>query len=72
MKKKTITIYSKILLRLGDVSEFERIKTLLEKYKPNTQRTYIIAILSSLRDKPGLENKRLLSKYRALLHKSAN
>lgn len=67
-------LYLKNLVRLNDNQEIKNLKFLnkpdvilskLEKYKPNTQRTYLISIVSFLKEDP--KNKKLYDKYYKIL-----
>jgi len=67
-------LYLKNLVRLNDNQEIKNLKFLnkpdvilskLEKYKPNTQRTYLISIVSFLKEDP--KNKKLYDRYYKIL-----
>jgi integrase len=72
-------LYLKNLVRLNDNQEIKNLKFLvkpevilskLEKYKPNTQRTYLISIVSFLKEDP--KNKKLYDRYYKILLQLSN
>jgi len=70
----SLNLYTKNLIRLNDGKEIKNLKFLkdipaiidkIKDYKPNTRRTYIISIVSLLKQEPKL--KKLYDQYYALL-----
>jgi len=77
------TLYMKNLIRLNENQEIKNLKFLdkpeiilekLSKYKPNTQRTYLISIVSYLKEQTSIPKaKKLYDKYyKILMNESKN
>jgi len=68
-------LYTFNLRKLNDGKEVKNLNflskpeivTKLEGLKPNTRRTYIIAVVSSLKDRPEAKYKKLYNKYYKML-----